>query len=312
MATTTSSMDPKAVMGSAPALLDIGEPALRYVTCAHPGGLHRMAYWEWGRADNPDVVVCVHGLTRTGRDFDVVASRLAKRFRVVCPDVVGRGASDRFGKPDWYTVPVYVADMVTLVARLGVESIDWIGTSMGGIIGMVFAATPGNPIRRLVVNDIGPEISEAGLQRIGGYVGNIPTFASFDEAERALRLLMVDFGPHDDAQFRVLSRHYIVERDGRWTYHYDPAIAQAFHAAQSGGPAVPLWPLWDAIKGPALVVRGTRSDILSTEVARQMAQRGPRAQLYEVEGVGHAPTLIADDQIAAVERFLINDRVQGD
>ncbi|MFT3803295.1 MAG: alpha/beta hydrolase [Burkholderiaceae bacterium] len=301
---TTSSTDRGATTGSAPALLDIGEPVLRYVSCAHPGGLHRMAYWEWGRADNPDVVVCVHGLTRTGRDFDVLASRLARRFRVVCPDVVGRGASDRFGKPDLYTVPIYVADMVTLVARLGVESVDWVGTSMGGIIGMVYAATPGNPIRRLVLNDIGPEISEAGLQRIGGYVGEIPTFASFDEAERAVRQLIADFGPLDDAQFRVLSRHYIVERDERWTFHYDPAIAQAFHAAQASGPAAPLWPLWDAIQGPALVVRGSRSDILSAEVAQQMTQRGPRAQCYEVDGVGHAPSLIPDDQVAAIERFL--------
>jgi pimeloyl-ACP methyl ester carboxylesterase len=237
-----------------------------------------------------------------------LAARLSTRFRVVCPDVVGRGQSDWFTNPDLYSVPIYIADMVTLVARLGVDKVDWVGTSMGGLIGMLYAALPGNAVDRLVMNDIGPVVSAAGRDRISGYVGVLPTFPDFDTAERALRTLMVDFGPHTDSQFRVLSQAFIVERDGVWTFHYDPKIAVAYHAAAKSNGFAPLWPFWDAIKASTLVLRGARSDILSAETANEMMTRGPRAQQYVVDGVGHAPTLIAEDQLAAVEQFLGKDR----
>lgn len=287
------------------------EPELRYVTCASPRGLHRVAYWQWdarsGYPGGEGTLLCVHGLTRNGRDFDALAARLSERYRVVCPDIAGRGRSDRLADPMLYAVPQYVADCITLIARLDVERLDWLGTSMGGLIGMVLASMPGNPIGRLVLNDIGPQLDAAGLERIGGYVGNDPSFEDFAKGEAVLRDLMRDFGPHTDEQFRLLSRHYIVPRGeaggAGWGYHYDPAIAVPFRAA-AGLPQPDLWPLYDAITCETLVLRGRDSDVLSTEVTARMRERGPRPRVVEFAGVGHAPTLIADDQIAAVEAFL--------
>lgn len=278
------------------------EPRLRYVTCPDPRGLHRMAYWEWGEGNGGPPVVCVHGLTRNGRDFDALANRLASRFRVVCPDMIGRGRSDRGADPAMYVVPQYVSDCVTLIARLDADRVHWIGTSMGGLIGMSMASLPGNAVASLVLNDIGPVIDPAGLARIAGYVGQNPRFASFEEGEKALRELMVDFGPHTDEEFRLLSRHFIVNRGDHWGFHYDPAIAVPFRSAP---PAPELWPLYDAITVPTLLLRGAQSDVLAEDVASAMQARGPRARRVDFEGVGHAPTLIADDQIAAVERFLL-------
>lgn len=288
-----------------PEPLTIHEPVLRHVSCVSPAGLHRMAYWQWdARNGSPaGTVLCVHGLTRNGRDFDALASRLSERYRVVCPDMAGRGHSDRLANPMLYVVPQYVADCVTLIARLDVEKVDWIGTSMGGLIGMSLAALPGNAIGRLVMNDIGPSIDPAGLERIAGYVGDDPSFASFEEGEAVLRTLMRDFGPHTDEQFRLLSRNYVIRKGKGWGYHYDPAIAVPFRDMAS--PAQPdLWPFWEAISCPALTLRGAESDILTADVAARMAASGPQARLVEFAGVGHAPTLIADDQIAAVEAFL--------
>ena len=278
------------------------EPMLRHVTCASPKGLHRIGYAEWGRRDAP-VLLCVHGLTRNGRDFDAVAERLADRYRVICPDMLGRGTSDRAADPALYAVPQYVADCITLIARLDVEELTWLGTSMGGIIGMAVAALPGNPVRRLILNDIGPEVGQTGLGRIGGDIGDYPPFSSFEEGERVLRGRMSEFGPHTDEQFRYLSRHYVVRRDGRWTFHYDPAIATTFRAA-AGQPAVPLWFLYEAIRCPVGVIRGGTSDILSEATANEMARRGPKARVEVVPGVGHAPSLIPADQIDLVERLL--------
>ena len=287
------------------------EPRLRHVTCASPKGLHRLAYWEWapeggangaGPAAVP-TVLCVHGLTRNGRDFDALAARLSRRWRVVCPDMIGRGRSDRAADPHLYALPQYVADCVTLVARLDVERVAWVGTSMGGLIGLLLAAMPGTPVGRLVLNDIGPVVDEAGRARIATYVGQDPLFATEAEAVAALRELMRDFGPHTDDQFRLLTRNYLVRRDGGWGFGYDPAIAVPFRE-QIDAAAPDLWPFYDAIRCPTLVTRGAQSDILSAATAAQMTQRGPKAACVAFEGVGHAPTLIASDQIDAVERFL--------
>lgn len=288
----------------------MASPELRDVICAHPGGLHRLAYWEWGDRRNPDVVLCVHGLTRSGRDFDALAERLSARYRVVCPDMPGRGRSQWLDDPNLYAVPQYVADCVTLIARLDVERLDWVGTSMGGNIGMVMAALPGNAVRRLVLNDVGPVLDGAGLGRIGAYAGSrVPDFDSFEEGERVLRERTAEFGPHTDEQFRLLSRHYVVERNGRWTFHYDPDIAVPLKALLAA-PMPAMWGFYDAIACPTLVVRGADSDLLSHETAQRMTQRGPRARLVEVPGVGHAPTFIADDQIRIVENFLNEEQAR--
>ena len=279
-------------------------PRLHEVTCADPTGLHRLAYAEWGDPANPRVMLCVHGLTRSGRDFDAFAQQMCDAYRVVCPDMPGRGRSQWLANPMLYGVPQYVADCVTLVARTGAQTVDWVGTSMGGLIGMTLASLPGNPIGRLVVNDVGPQLDPAGLKRIGGYVGAPVSFASFDEGLAELRRLAAGFGPHTDEQWAQLNRHYLVERDRRWTFHYDPAIAVPFRQAPAG-PAPDLWPMWDAIACPTLVVRGAESDLLSRDTMAQMGQRGPRARAVEFAGVGHAPTLMSAEQVAPIREFLL-------
>ena len=263
-----------------------------------------MSYLEWGDARNRDVVVCVHGLTRNARDFDELARALCGRFRVVCPDVAGRGDSDRLADPMRYDVPQYVADMVTLVARLDVEAVSWVGTSMGGLIGMALAALPGSPIQRLVLNEAGPVISLASLQRIGSYVGNTPAFATIEQAEAYVRMICAPFGPHSDAQWRQLTEAWMEKSEEGWRPNYDPGIAEAFRATMPDKD-LELWPLYDAVRCPTLVLRGELSDLLSAQTADGMARRGPKAKILEVKGVGHAPSLMHTDQIALVRDFLM-------
>jgi len=280
-------------------------PRRRSVQCASPRGLHRMSYLEWGDARNRDVVICVHGLTRNARDFDDLARALSVRFRVVCPDVAGRGDSDRLADPMLYAVPQYVADMVTLIARLDVEAVSWVGTSMGGLIGMALAAQQGTPIRRFILNDAGPVISLASLQRIGSYVGNAPVFPAIEQAEAYVRVICAPFGPHSDAQWRQLTEAWMRKgEDGSWRPNYDPRIAEVFRATMPEKD-MELWPLYDAVRCPTLVLRGEQSDLLSKKTALDMAARGPKAKVVEIRGVGHAPTLMHENQIALVRDFLM-------
>lgn len=283
------------------------EPRLERVACLDPTGLRRVAYWEWGDPENPRVVVCVHGLTRQGRDFDVLARALADDVRVVCPDVAGRGESDRLADPSRYALPTYVADMVTLLARVRARHVSWVGTSMGGLIGLGLAALPGTPVRRLVLNDVGPAIDAGGLARIAGYVGQSPVFASEAEATAYMAALSVGFGPHSPEQWQALSRPMLRRDDAGWRLHYDPAIAiplRALDAQAAAAGEQMLWAAYDAIRCPTLVLRGSASDVLTPATARAMAERGPRARVHEVPGVGHAPTLVQPDQVAVVRAFL--------
>lgn len=264
-----------------------------------------MAYLEWGDPRNRDVLVCVHGLTRTARDFDDLARALCKQFRVVCPDVAGRGDSDRLAGAMLYAVPQYVADMVTLIARLDVERVHWVGTSMGGLIGMALAAQPGAPIEKLVLNDAGPVISHAALERIATYVGRAPAFASVEEAEAYIRGISAPFGPHSDAQWRFLTETWLRRNeDGTWRAHYDPSIAEPFRASLPEKD-LEMWPLYDAVRCPTLVLRGEHSDLLSRQTAEAMTRRGPHARVVEIPGVGHAPTLMHPGQIGIVRDFLL-------
>jgi pimeloyl-ACP methyl ester carboxylesterase len=281
----------------------------RSVLCASRKGLHRIADVEWGDPRNRDVLLCVHGLTRSGRDFDDLARALSGQFRVVCPDLAGRGESDRLADPMLYGVPQYVADMVTLIARIDCEAIDWVGTSLGGLVGMALAAQPGNPVKKLVLNDAGPVVSRASLERIGAYVGAVPDFPTLEMADKYVRTVSAPFGPHSDAQWRSLTEHWVRQLpDGRWRPHYDPRIAEAFRASMPKEGDLEAWELYDAIRCPTLVLRGERSDLLSHETAAAMASRGPKASVAEIAGVGHAPTLMHADQIALVRDFLL----QGD
>jgi pimeloyl-ACP methyl ester carboxylesterase len=279
-------------------------PRRRSVQCASRTGLHRVSYLEWGDPRNRDVVVCVHGLTRNGRDFDDLARALSGRWRVVCPDVVGRGDSDRLADPMLYGVPQYVKDMVTLVARLDVEALSWVGTSMGGLIGMALAAQPGTPIQRLVLNDAGPVISLVSLQRIASYVGNTRMFSAIEEAEAYVRLICAPYGPHSDAQWRQITEAWVKKEEAGWRPNYDVHIADVFRATMPDKD-LDIWPVYDAVRCPTLVLRGDLSDLLSRQTTLEMARRGPKASIFEIKGVGHAPTLMNPDQIARVRDFLM-------
>jgi pimeloyl-ACP methyl ester carboxylesterase len=280
------------------------EARRRSVQCASPRGLHRIAYLEWGDPRNRDVLVCVHGITRVARDFDELARALCGRFRVVCPDMAGRGDSDRLADPMLYGAPQYVSDAVTLIARLDVESISWLGTSMGGLIGMALAALPGTPVSRLVLNEAGPVVSKASLERIATYIGRVPSFPSIEKAEEYIRTVSAPFGPHTDAQWRFLTEVWLRKaEDGSYRAHYDPRIGEPFRAGLPDKD-LELWPLYEAIRCPTLVLRGAQSDLLSRETTAQMAARGPKAKVVEIAGVGHAPTLLNPDQIGIVRDFL--------
>lgn len=276
-------------------------PRQRSLKSLTPHGFHRVVWHEWGAADNPRVVVCVHGLTRTGRDFDVLGEALAKTHRVLAVDMPGRGSSEWLPAKSDYVYTTYLATLTALVAAAGVTAVDWVGTSMGGLLGIVMAAQPGTPVARLVVNDVGPAIEPGALARIGAYVGADPTFAT-EAALLAYVREISPFGPHDDAQWDHLVRTTTSRRpDGRYGFVYDPGIAVPFRSATKGAD---LWPLWDAIDCPTLLLRGADSDLLSASTARAMAQRGPRPRLVEFAGVGHAPTLLPADQVRTVVDFL--------
>ena len=294
----------------------MSEPRLTSVQCSSPAGLHRMAYKEWGDPANPRVLVCVHGVTRVADDFDALARALCDRYRVVCPDVVGRGRSGRLRDPAYYTVPQYVADMVTLVARVTAnnrengadERVHWFGTSMGGLIGMILASFEDSPIERLVLNDIGPVLDPVAMARIGDYIGQDLRFPSFDAGAAFVREVSSAFGPHSDEQWHKLASDVLVQApDGAWTRHYDPGLAKPFAAVtpeRARQDEAQLWAAYDAIRCPTLLVRGKLSDLLSRATAEEMTRRGPWPELVELAGVGHAPTFLQPDQIALARRFL--------
>jgi pimeloyl-ACP methyl ester carboxylesterase len=294
----------------------MADPTLNYVPCADANGGHRMAYWQWGAADAAHTIVCAHGLSRQGRDFDVLAQALLARspqpLRVVCPDVVGRGQSDWLRDPQGYQLPSYAADMLALLAQLKPATLDWLGTSMGGLIGMVVCAhahTMGATVRRLVLNDVGPSIQWEALARIGTYLGKAQTFDTLQQAADAMWAISQSFGPHTPAQWLALSQHMVKTLpDGRVALHYDPAIAVPFGAVTQEIAAqgeAQLWQLYDSLTAQTLLLRGAHSDLLSPETAQAMTLRGPRARLVEFAGVGHAPTLIAPEQIDVVASFLL-------
>lgn len=284
------------------------EPRLRSVGVLRGTVVLPMAYWEWGDPANDRVVVCVHGLSRQGRDFDELARDLSSEFRVVCPDVLGRGESAWLEDPAGYAVPAYAADMVSLLARLDARQLHWVGTSMGGLIGMVLGALRGVQLDRMVLNDVGPVLQWDALQRIGQYLGAPVSFQTVEEGAQALALISASFGPHSTEQWMALSRPMLRSTgDGRWKLHYDPRIAEPFKvmtpALVAQGEAG-LWACYDALRCPTLLLRGASSDLLSPATAQAMTQRGPGARLVEFAGVGHAPTLVQADQRACIREFL--------
>jgi len=285
-----------------------------------------MAYWQWGNPESDHVVVCVHGLSRQGRDFDVLAralsgpaGHLTGAVRIVCPDVAGRGESEWLKDPMGYQVPAYAADMHALIGQLhneaSIAQLDWVGTSMGGLIGMVVCGAPGialpTPVRKLVLNDVGPALQWVAIARIGEYLGKAGQFSTVEEGAKAMRVISSGFGPHTDEEWLALSRPMlrpVAAEDNRLRLHYDPDIALAFRQSSEVSTAqgeARLWELYDNITAETLLLRGANSDLLSPQTAADMTRRGPRARLVEFEGVGHAPTLVASDQVTAVVDFLL-------
>lgn len=288
-----------------PVETELGQPYRRWdARCLSKAGVHRMSCVEWGDPKNPRVLVCVHGLTRNARDFDALAQDLSKHYRVICPDIVGRGHSDWLFDKTLYAIPQYATDVMLMLRARGIHECDWVGTSMGGLIGMAIASQARNPIRKLVLNDVGPVITAESLRRIGEYVGRAPDFPSLDAAIEYVRTVSADFGQHTDAEWRHLTEHNVHQVGNVWRMRYDPGIGDTFRLAPPVAD-ISVWPVFDAIKCPVMLMRGANSDLLKRETAEEMTRRGPRAELVEVPDVGHAPTLMHESQIAPVREFLL-------
>lgn len=292
---------------------DVATPRFGEVIAVGPHGLSRVSYVEWGPEIAERTVLCVHGLTRVNRDFDFLAQRLAQRgMRVVAPDLPGRGRSEWLSHPEDYSTPVYVAAMAAVIARTGASEIDWVGTSLGGHVGMEFAALAGAPIRRLVLNDFGARVAAPALQRMGSYLRLNRTFATIEELEAHLRSIHAPFGNLTDAQWRHMAVHSAVKaEDGRFRQHFDPGIGRMFSWPLMLD--IALWHVWDKVACPVLILHGEESDLLHTSTVREMQRRGAagkkgKVRAIEVRGVGHAPALMASYQIALIEEFLTSDR----
>lgn len=267
---------------------------------------HEIAYVEWGPEESDVPVLCVHGLTRQGRDFDYLAADLARRGRrVVCPDLPGRGRSQHLPDSGDYALPQYCADMNALIARMGVAEVDWVGTSLGGLIGIVLAGLPGSCIRRLVVNDIGPYVSSIGLMRIGAYLGDMPrSFTTFARAERYFREILAPYGELSDEQWRHITEHSVRWDETRHVFVMlcDREIARAFRNPWLV--SLNLWKYWERISVPTLVLHGARSDLLTHELCDEMLERNPSATVHRFEECGHVPPLFEPHQIKIVTDFL--------
>ncbi len=269
-----------------------------YLQCAG----RELHYTEWG-AQHGETVIAWHGLARTCRDMDDVAGHLSQRYRVICPDTIGRGLSQWSAEPEKeYCLAYYVQQAQALVDQLGLQQFHWIGTSMGGAIGLVAAATAlRGRVRRLILNDSGPQIADAAIARIRGYAGNPAAFASVTELENYFRTVYKPYGWLSDAQWRRLTETSTRRLpDGRVTPHYDPAMVMQFSHHEND---YLLWIEWDSLDIPVLCLRGESSDLLLPHTAEQMRQRGPQAVVVEIAGCGHAPALNTPAQYALVERF---------
>ena len=280
------------------------QPAMFTVRGLSMAGFHRLAVWHWKRSDPSVPVICVHGLTRQGRDFDFLARQLTGAGRsVYCPDLVGRGGSDWLRDPQHYSLLQYTADMNAVLARIGREQVDWVGTSLGGLIGMLLAAQPGSPIRKLVLNDVGPYIHTSGLRRIGAYLDSgRRRFGSFGEAEAQVRSVLAPFGALTDEEWRHITQHSLRSVPDGFELHHDPAIMRTYRQWQYMN--VDLWRIWNQIQCPVMALRGADSDFLSATTLDRMACTGPKASTLEIPACGHAPALTRREQVEPIFAFL--------
>jgi pimeloyl-ACP methyl ester carboxylesterase len=284
-----------------------GPTSTRLVVDA-PQGEIGINYMEWTGPPDSRTVICAHGLTRNSRDFDFLARQLSTEMTVICPDMPGRGESDWLNGGSDYGFPTYLRIAKALVAHLAVDSIDWVGTSMGGILGMQYAAESDNPIRKLVLNDVGAVVPKAALRTIARYVGDDPLFDTLDQLEDYLRDVHCGFGKLSDEQWRHMAEHSHRMNGTKFALKYDPKIGDATRWMRW----MPLWLLtdakmwdtYDAITCPTLLLRGEESTILQLSTAKEMTKSGPKAELIEFAEVGHAPALMSSDQTDAIKEFL--------
>lgn len=274
------------------------------LTCINPTGTHHISYQQWGTNTGKPPIICTHGLTRNSHDFDKLAKTLSSQAQLICPDIVGRGKSDHLPNIALYDYAQYVSDMATLIARGKHTQVDWIGTSMGGLIGMMLAASPLSPIRRLIINDVGPFLEAAALERISTYVGGAPHFNTLDDVEQYLRTIHAPFAPMSNEDWQHMAATSAEKTsNGHYQLTYDPKIGTALRASLTGED-INLWPIWEAIKCPTLVLRGQFSDLLSQATATRMTQTGPKAKQIEIAEAGHAPSLMSEDQIQIIKTWL--------
>lgn len=269
-------------------------------------GFHRISYIQWlSEKPTNENIICVHGLTRNCRDFDPLAQALQQNANVYCPDIAGRGQSDWLLNPQNYGFPTYMADMAAFMSHIRKEKITWLGTSMGGLIGMMLAAYPNSPIEKLILNDVGPYIPYASLAPIAQYVKNTPEFDDPAALEAHLRLIHAGFGPLSDEEWKHLAQHSTKHTaSGKLTFHYDPQIAVPMENASEQD--VDLWPVWEQIKCPVLIIRGEHSPLLTKETADEMLKRGPDAELIEIPQSAHAPALMSADEIKITQNWITN------
>lgn len=283
-------------------------PRTGRVRCISRHGFHNIAYRDWGNEASPNKVLCVHGLTRNSHDFDPLAARLAAHSRVICPDLAGRGDSDWLSDPADYNLLQYNMDMTVLSAKFGYESFDWIGTSLGGLMGIALAGIENSPVRRLIVNDVAPEIPYSALHRITRYMGDAPHFPDLGSVEQHLRTTLAPFGPMTDDDWARMARHSVLAAESGYVMHHDPGIMQNFRR-YSVFMHFSLWRYWDKIKCPILILRGKDSDFLTGSLLRKMLDRLPQAEAIEFDGVGHTPTLNAPEQIDPILDWMDRTRV---
>lgn len=276
-----------------------------------PCKARQIAYTDWGDPQNPHVVLCVHGLTRNCRDFDYLARALESECRVIAVDIVGRGRSDWLDQAcDYNFYPLYLSDATSLIAHIQSQydtkiTLDWVGISMGGLIGMILSIQPQTctAIRKLIMSDIGPLIPATALTRISDYVGRDPHFDTFEAFKAYMKKISAPFGPLTDAQWTHMAIYSMRKYDdGTYGFRYDPRIGTSLKGFEIQD--IDLWQQWDQVTAPTLVLRGVESDLLSVDTAAQMKIRGPKTQIVELPGIGHAPTIMNEQQIQIVRNFI--------
>jgi pimeloyl-ACP methyl ester carboxylesterase len=287
------------------------EPHQGFFWGLNPQGFHKISYLEWGDESNPEVLICVHGLTRNAHDFDYLARKVQKKYRIACPDLIGHGKSDYIGHSEAYTFTQYMNDMVSFLSRINAKKIHWLGTSIGGIVGMMLAAQPGSPIKSLILNDVGMIVPSMSLHRVGTYARNNKGFASFDAAKSYFQTVLAPNGILGEQKWNHVTKHgtYIDEK-GELYLAYDPTIGQIF--VNQAVPTLHLETYWQGIKCPILVLRGEYSDFLPPEIIRKMLYFQPNAKIITIPDCGHAPSLMEPQQIQYVEDWLEDIKRDGD